>query len=301
MLRRWVVAGVLGLTVGAGARAQELAITVDDLPAHEALPPGVSRLEVAQQMLQTLKREKMPRVYGFINAKKLEAVPEDLAVLRAWRAAGEPLGNHTYSHGSLETMTPRDFEEDIARNEEVLRGVGKGADWHWFRYPYLHEGETAEKHRAVRAWLKAHGYRVAEVSLDFEDYLWNAPYARCSAKGDDAAIAELERTYLETAGKYVDVFRKLNEEVYGRQIPEVLLLHIGAFDARMLPKLIALLREKGYRFVTLEKAEKDKAYAEDPAENGAGGGALQELVADERNLDMPDETKPYELLDGMCR
>ena len=60
---------------------------------------------------------------------------------------------------------------------------GKG-DGHWLRYPFLHEGDTLEKRRAVRAWLFAHGYKVAEVSMDFEDYLWNEPYARCMAKHD---------------------------------------------------------------------------------------------------------------------
>jgi peptidoglycan-N-acetylglucosamine deacetylase len=36
------------------------------------------------------------------------------------------------------------------RNEPLLKSLmGKG-DWHWFRYPFLHEGETVEKRRAER-------------------------------------------------------------------------------------------------------------------------------------------------------
>jgi hypothetical protein len=56
----------------------------------------------------------------------------------------------------------------------------------------LWEGDTLEKRRAVRAYLKEHGYRVAQVSLDFEDYAWNDAYSRCSAKGDEAAISWLQ-------------------------------------------------------------------------------------------------------------
>jgi len=36
-------------------------------------------------------------------------------------------------------------------------------------------------------------------------------------------------------------------------------MHIGAFDAHMLPRLIALYKQAGFRFVTLPQAAKDRA------------------------------------------
>ena len=77
------------------AAAQEVALTFDDLPAHGPLPPGMTRLDVAKSIIATLKAANAPQVYGFINAVKLEQVPEDRAVLEEWRAAGYLLGNHT--------------------------------------------------------------------------------------------------------------------------------------------------------------------------------------------------------------
>ena len=56
---------------------------------------------------------------------------------------------------------------------------------------------------------------------------------------------------------------RLSKALYGRDIPYVLLMHIGAFDARMLPRLLALYREEGFRFTTLPEAERDPAYAAD--------------------------------------
>ncbi len=41
-------------------------------------------------------------------------------------------------------------------------------DWHWFRYPFVHQGDTIEKRRAVRTYLREHGYKIAEVTLDFQ-------------------------------------------------------------------------------------------------------------------------------------
>jgi peptidoglycan-N-acetylglucosamine deacetylase len=279
----------------------KVALTFDDLPAHGQLPPGETRFDVAKSILGTLKREKLPPVYGLVNAKGATESPDGMEVLRLWHASGEPLGSHTFSHPDLEQITTQQFEADIAKNEPLLREVAGTQDWHMFRYPYLHEGETLEKRQEIQRYLKANGYQVAEVTLDFEDYLWNAPYARCSAKKDDAAIADLEKSYLATADEYISVFRKTTHDLYGHDIPYVLLLHIGAFDARMLPQLIALLRERGFGFTTLEEAEKDPAYAIDPGIGYAGGGTLQELAAAVRKVKMPPNSKPYKELEAMCR
>lgn len=301
MVRLLVSSAPLLLACAISASAQQVAITFDDLPAHGALPPDQTRLEIAKSILSTLHAQHMPPVYGFINAAKLEKAPGDLAVLKAWRAAGQPLGSHAYSHPSLNDHTPAEFQADIAKNEPVLSELMQGGDWHWFRYPFLWEGDTLEKRRAVRQYLLDHGYRIAQVSIDFEDYLWNAPYARCVVKGDDKAIAALQASYLSTADQYITVFRELTHTLYNRDIPYVLLLHIGAFDAKVLPDLIALFRRRGFTFITLPEAMKDPAYQEDPDIALKYGGAFQEQVAPSRNMEIPPNSKPYKELEATCR
>ena len=273
--------------------AQQVAFTFDDLPSHGDLPPGQTRLEIAESILRTLHDQHMPAVYGFINAAKLEKTPEDMAVLKAWRAAGNPLGNHAYSHPSLNELTPEQFDADIAKNEPVLSKLMAGEDWHWFRYPFLWEGDTLEKRHAVRAYLQQNGYQIAQVSMDFEDYLWNAPYARCVAKQDSQSIEGLRTSYLATADQYITVFRDVTHTLYGRDIPYVLLLHIGAFDAKMLPELIDLFRRRGFTFITLPEAMKDPVYREDPDMALKYGGAFQEQVAAARHNQIPAQ---YEAL-----
>ena len=75
-----------------------MAVTFDDLPVHGALPLGMTRLEIAQSILKTLKQEKLPPVYGFINGGRGEEDPSSFSVLKTWRRAGQPLGNHTWAH-----------------------------------------------------------------------------------------------------------------------------------------------------------------------------------------------------------
>ena len=297
-LAEWQPAAVPRVDV---AQPEPLAITVDDLPVHGDLPPGMTREQIGDQFLAAFKNAKMPPVYGMVNNGGFERTSPSMVVLKKWIGAGNRLGNHTANHPSLDEVPTGKFEEDIAADEPLLSEFAGNTDWHWFRYPFLQEGGTAAKRDAVRAYLKQHGYQIAEVSLDFEDYLWNDPYARCVAKHDDAAIAQLERTYLATANEYIDVARTLNQRLYDRQIPTVLLLHIGAFDARMLPRLIGLLRQRGYTFTTLEKAQDDEVYHRDLHVGDGGGGGLQEIQAAAQGAKIVHNTKPWKQLESLCR
>jgi peptidoglycan/xylan/chitin deacetylase (PgdA/CDA1 family) len=278
-----------------------MAVTFDDLPVHGPLPPGMTRLEITQSILKTLKDERMPPVYGFINGGRGAEDPLSPSVLKAWVKAGQPVGNHTWAHLDLSKESIQEFQVDVTRNEPLLAGLmGKG-DWHWLRYPYLREGDTVEKRRAVRTWLVGRGYKIAEVSMDFEDYLWNAPYARCVAKGDEASIARLRESYLETADQYLEVFRGFSRLIYGRDVKYVLLLHVGAFDARMLPELLQLYRRRGIRFISLEEALSDPAYLDDPDIGDATGGAFLELMMEKKKLTIPPNSKPYRELEATCQ
>ena len=295
---------ILSLTLSlsaALASGQQMAVTFDDLPVHGALPPGMTRLEIAQSILATLKREQMPPVYGFINGGRGQDDPSSLSVLQSWREAGQPLGNHTWAHLDLNKESPEEFGAEVLRNEPLLEGLVKTGDWHWLRYPFLHEGNTLEKRRAVRAWALAHGYKIAEVSMDFEDYLWNEPYARCVAKHDDASIQELHDSYLAVAAQYYSVFRELSRLLYSRDVKYVLLMHVGAFDARMLPELLALYRARGMRFISLPDAMSDSAYQDDPDIGEASGGTFLELMMKKKKLKFPPNSKPYKELEAMCR
>jgi peptidoglycan-N-acetylglucosamine deacetylase len=240
--------------------APDVAFTFDDLPAHAPLPPGISRVQVAKETIAALKAAKMPPVYGLVNAALMAGEPQSAPVLKLWREAGNPLGNHTWSHPGLSSMTAEAFKAEIIRNEPVLAELAGKTDWHWFRYPYLDEGDTPQKRAEVRSILAGRGYKLATVTMGFGDWQYSEPYARCAAKKDKAAIARMDKMYLKAAEASITYSRGLSKTLYGRDIPYVLLLHIGAFEARALPGLIALYKSKGFKFVTLEQAEADPYY-----------------------------------------
>ncbi|MEO8062929.1 MAG: polysaccharide deacetylase family protein [Pseudomonadota bacterium] len=283
----------------------KVALTFDDLPLNGMLAAGFKRSDYARDTLAVLKKHRIPPSYGFINARGLERNPDGARVLQMWVQAGNPLGNHTYSHLNLTKNSTEDFEREVLLNEpvlELLMPEGGQHDWRWLRYPYLHEGDTLEKRRAVRAFLASNGYRIAQTTLDWEDYLWNSAHAACVMKKDEKSIAWLHESYLATAKEYMRVERELSRQVFGRDINHVMLLHLGSFSSHILPGLFKLLEEEGYEIVTLEEAQSDPAYDYDPDVASPRGGTLTELGMEAKKIPWPEiSDKPREKLTNICR
>jgi peptidoglycan-N-acetylglucosamine deacetylase len=292
---------LFSLALAGVCAAQKLAITFDDLPLNGSLPAGVTRAETTKNVLAILKKRHVPPVYGFINVKKLEGDPDGAAALKLW-AAAEPVGNHTYAHMDLEQNTAEVFEREIEEDEPALELLQPNGDWHWLRYPYLHEGDTVEKRRAVRAYLKAHGYRIAQVTLDWEDYLWNTAYARCVTKGDTKSIEWLRSSYLNTASEFLDLGREQAKLIYGHEINYVLLMHLGAYSSTILPEALDLLKKKGFKLVTLKEAESDAAYDGDPDVGLHDAGTLLDQWMQVKQIKYPEHAeKPYKEIEAVCQ
>jgi peptidoglycan/xylan/chitin deacetylase (PgdA/CDA1 family) len=300
MFARWLVA--LCLLVPVIGRAENVALTFDDLPLNGQLAPGQTYTGVTRDVLAIFKKQGIPPVYGFINSGRLEANRDGAEALRAWVEGGQHVGSHTYSHPDLTRLTFEDFAQNIRQNEPALQLLDRSEAWRWFRYPYLHEGDTLEKRHQVRTLLKERGYRVAQVTLDYEDYMWNFAYAKCAGKLDAKSTEWLRTSYLQTAAAYLDADREMAKLVFGREINHVILLHLGAYSSTILPDLFALLKQKGFRIVTLEEAQKDAAYDTDPDFASKNGGTLLEQWMDARKIQYPAvQPKPRKELEALCQ
>jgi len=286
---KWIIVGTIGVWTASccPAFAQGVAFTWDDLPAHSSLPPNQTRVAIAQAILTAMHDAHMPPAYGFVNGIQIRNEPASAPALDLWRSAGLPLGNHTWSHMNLNEHSVEEFENDIEKNEPLLQAKAGHSDWRWLRFPYLAEGDTPQKKIAVRTYLAQHGYRVAGVTMSFGDYAWNEPYARCIAKADQPAIASLEKSYLNAAAAALDYSSAMSKALFGHVIPLVLLMHVGAFDAHMLPRLLQLYREHGVTFLTLEEAERDPFYAFDTDLSLTSGTDSLEAAMAQRHLPLP--------------
>jgi peptidoglycan/xylan/chitin deacetylase (PgdA/CDA1 family) len=210
-------------------------------------------------------RHHVPRVYGFVNSGRAE--PGDRAALEAWVAAGHPLGNHTAHHPSLGTVGIEAYLADVDAGEPLLAellGPGQERVWKVFRYPYLWQGTDVPSRLALRKSLVERHYRIAEVTIDFEDWAYNRPYVRCLARGDLDGVAALEATFLDAAVSQLRWADDTMRRLVGRPVPQVLLLHAGAFDAHILDRLLTEYEKAGVRWIPLDEALQDPVYQREP-------------------------------------
>jgi peptidoglycan/xylan/chitin deacetylase (PgdA/CDA1 family) len=290
--------GLITAALAAGAADRfDIAITVDDLPAHgSVLPPGVTRVGIAETYIKVLKAHGVPEAFGFVNARALAVEPSSVQVLDLWRKAGYPLGNHTYSHLSLDAAESEEvWERDVEAGEQPIVPRMSGADWRYFRYPFLAAGNDPVRREGGFAFLRTRGYKIADVSVAFGDWDYTDAYTRCASKGDNASIEAMKAQYLRGVDDEIARMKANSQQVYGRMIPQILLIHIGAFASITLDDVMKRLDAAGARYVTLAQAQTDPAYAQ------PGSGTVVARAAKERGMHLPAAKEDRLDLNNLCR
>jgi peptidoglycan/xylan/chitin deacetylase (PgdA/CDA1 family) len=246
---------------------REMAITIDDLPTVSVLPQTPeSAARLTAGLLSALERHRVPAI-GFVNEGKLYVNggldPRRVALLQQWIDAGLELGNHTYSHLDLHQAAAPAFNADIERGETVTRGLLRraGREPRFFRHPYLHTGRDANTRAAVHAFLAGKGYRVAPVTIDNADYVFAAAFDRLTAAGDAAVAAKVRTEYVAYMDGVAAYYEDQSVRIAGREIRQTLLMHANALNASAFDALADRYEARGYRFVPLERALEDEAYA----------------------------------------
>lgn len=267
-----------------------VAITFDDLPFASVPTEDDDYLEkMTARLLQRVQAAQVPAV-GFVNEMKLYREgtldPVRVNLLRSWIRAGFELGNHTYSHPSLNRVPLAAFEADLLRGETVIRPLmqSEGKTLRWFRHPFLHQGTTPEVRAAFRDFLAAHGYAVAPVTVNNSEWVFATAYARAQAEGDEAAARRIGAAYVPYMEAIFTQAEQLAIDLFGRPIRHVLVLHANSLNADYFDALAAMLRQRGYRFITLDDALRDSAYASPLGISGIEGESWLEVWSRQAGL-----------------
>ena len=273
-MRRLALA-LLAAAAASPALGGEVALTFDDLPTMALSPTTDYAAVTTKDLLAGLKRHHFPAI-GFVNEVKLEArdKPDRIALLKAWLDAGMDLGNHTYDHPHFTTDAAAEIA-DTAKGEVATRALlaARGRAPHWFRHPFLETGATDAARKTFEAWLTAHGYRVAPVSMENSDWMFALPYDQAVLKGDTAEAARIQKAYLDFTAQVVPWYIGAAKDVLGREPKFVFLMHATRLNAESIDQLAAILKANDLKPVTLQRAMTDPAYA--MAEDAVGANGNQ--------------------------
>ena len=255
------------MTQAASPRA--IALTFDDLPMavvgndHIAGPLEETQ-RINRELLATLRQHHAPAI-GFVNEVKLNVEGERdarAAILEDWLTAGMLLGNHGYSHVQFSDTTLAGYEEEFVRGDVITAPLV--AQHHqqerYFRHPYLDTGNTEAKKQGFDTFLAGHGYTVAPVTMQNQDWMFNAPYAEARKHRKMAETKRVRDAYLAHTAAMFASAEDLSRSTFGHEIPLVIMLHDDLLNAENLDAVLTLMEQRGYRFIGLPEALADSAY-----------------------------------------
>ncbi|BBH21706.1 hypothetical protein Back11_30510 [Paenibacillus baekrokdamisoli] len=169
------------------------------------------------QVLEILARYKV-RATFFVVGSRAARHPD---IVRRMQREGHIIGNHSYNHALFSRLSMTAFQQQIMKTERIIRPLA-GYSPKMIRPPY---GEILPKQVE---WLKQNGYIVVNWDVDSAD--WRG---------------------LDSNRILINIKRTL-------QPGSIILQHAGGGKGQelngtiaALPKLIQLLRSKGYTIVTL--------------------------------------------------
>lgn len=285
-----------------------VAITFDDLPGT-AVAGGncdaATMLELNRRLLAHLEHFEI-RAAGLVTESRVcdelreEVLPR---VLSLWLDGGHDLGNHTYSHPDLNSTPLAEYERDIVRGERTVRRLldERGRALRFFRHPFLHTGAEPATKQAVADFLQSRGYVVAPVTIDNQEWIFSAVYARAKESGDHETMRRVADAYVPFMEDVFAFFEAWSREVLEREIPQVLLLHANDLNADHVGSLIDMIRRRGYEFVSLEHALADEAYRSGDEYVGPRGLSWLHRWAIARGIEPKEEPREPDWLSELFR
>jgi peptidoglycan/xylan/chitin deacetylase (PgdA/CDA1 family) len=271
----------------------QLALTLDD----PTLSLG-SILRWQEANGRILKAISLKNVRGALFVCGMRVDDADGAkLLTAWDQSGHLICNHSYSHKYYgERTSYADFAFDFLKNEKVIASYHNRASL--FRYPFLKEGDTADKRDRFRALLKERGYNVGHVTIDASDWYVSQRFVDRLSKQPNAPIAPYRSYLIAHLLDRAAFYRQLALDVLGRDIRHTLLMHFNPLNALVLPEVMNAFEAAGWQWIDATLAFEDPIFRSQPRTLPAGESLVWALAKEtgrfEDRLRYPGEDDIYE-------
>jgi len=246
-------------------KTRYLAVTIDDLPVVVKDSTLKKRKKITKKLLRHVTKAKAPAV-GFVNENKLykdgKLIQTEVDLLQKWLDAGLELGNHSYSHKSLNRIPLEEYMADILRGEVITKKLlsENRMKMRYFRHPYLQTGLELNVKKGLDRFLEKHEYTIAPVSIDNADWAFSAAYDIATRKKDRKLKNRIGKAYVPYLEAKTAYWERQSVKLFNREIKQILLLHANSINADYFDDLMKMYKKRGYKFNTLDDALKDEAY-----------------------------------------
>ncbi len=260
-----LVLAILAAVTGARAQQRSIAVTIDDLPVVSTRRDMKNRQEITRKLIAHVRKAEVPAV-GFVNENKLysdgKRDEQQVALLKMWTDAGLELGNHTYSHRSLNAIALDEYQQDVIKGEPITKELltASNQNMRYFRHPFLQTGRTLEIKAKFAEFLASRGYTIAPITFDNADYIFSRAYDLAFDKGDKKLMKQVGDAYVPYMEAKLDYWERQSKKLFGREMAQTMLIHANFINSDYFDDLAKMMKRRGYRFVTLDEALKDVAY-----------------------------------------
>lgn len=252
----------------------KISFTFDDGQINDI---GTYRLEKWNQLLlDNLKKHNLKAILFSSGGNKLSE--KGKYILSSWNNEGHLIANHTVSHPNFnnEKVTLEAFKAELIRNDKIISKYSNYLPY--FRFPYLKEGNTTEKVKGFRQFLKEKGYKNGHVTVDASDWYIDSRLVQRINQNPNADISGFKSFYKEHLLERALFYDSVAFELTHRRINHVLLLHHNLAAALFLDDLIQYFKDNGWEVVDADKAYKDEIYLEEPDNVPAGESLIWALA-----------------------
>ncbi|HSJ25253.1 MAG TPA: polysaccharide deacetylase family protein [Longimicrobiales bacterium] len=243
-----------------------MAITVDDLPWIGAVRPGETQGDALQRLIDALVARNAPAM-AFPNCARLGAGAPSV---HRWVAAGLDVGNHSAGHLDLNSAPLAQWLADVRSCHDVVKSL-TGANTVWFRFPFLHQGPTAERQDAALALLRELGSPIAHVSIDTSDWILAVAYGEAVRAGNATRADSIGAAFVQHVLRAAEHYQEVARRKVGNDVAHVLLLHANLLVSDYIGPLLDELAGRGFQFVSVAAAHQDPVYRRRDEYTGADG------------------------------
>ena len=221
----------------------------------------------SDDFFNTIEKFKIPAVWllGQTKMSKITKNKTTLSLISAKYQNNIRFAVNTRISGSENS---KQNSEVLLRNINIINNIllhEKG------RIDYFYSGNPAEQmseeeHKIEKSLLDletksipfiTHNY-AALFDLLIETYCFYDGVAPCNKNNEKIKI--LKEKYLRYLENQFDSFERESKEAFGREVPQILFLTSNNINNDCIEKIILLLKEKGYEFVSLDDAISDETY-----------------------------------------